>query len=209
MTPLPARDVDAQVQDAVRAAGRACQALGHHVDEIPCPFPAQVIDDFLDYWGFLAWIQIKTARLVLHRGFDKTRIEPWASGLMASFTSNRRRVFSAIRRLRRFHKDYATVLERYDVLVSPSVAAPAPPLGYLATDFPVRDPLRPGAHVRRVHAAPQRRRRAGDLAAAWAHHHPASAGRAFRGGARPDALLLELAQTLENAHPWPRMASAR
>ena len=177
--------VDPQVQDAVRVAGRACQALGHHVDEIACPFPAQVIDDFLAYWGFLAWIQIKTARLMLHRGFDKTKIEPWASGLEASFTSNRRRVVGAIQRLRRFHNDYAKVLQRCDVLVSPSVAAPAPPLGHLATDLPVRDTLRPRAHVRRVHAAPQRRRRTGDLAAARAHFHPASAGRAVRGRAWP------------------------
>jgi amidase len=202
-------DVDAQVQDAVCAAGRACQALGHHVDEIPCPFPAQVIDDFLDYWGFLAWIQIKTARLALHRGFDKTRIEPWARGLMASFTLNRRRVFSATRRLRRFHKDYATVLERYDVLVSPTVAAPAPPLGYLATDLPYEthyDRVRTFAAftpLQNIAGAPAISLPLGRSTTRLplGVHFAAARGR--------DALLLELAQTLENAHPWPRMASAR
>jgi amidase len=204
-----ATHVDAQVQDAVRAAGRACQALGHDVDEIPCPFPVQVMDDFFDYWGFLAWIQINIARLVLHRGFDKRKIEPWASGLMASFTSNRRRVFGAIRRLRRFHTDYAKVLERYDVLLSPTVAAPAPALGHLATDLPYEthhDRLRTFAAFTPLH----------NIAGAPAISLPLGRsttglplGVQFAAGRGQDALLLELALTLEAAHPWRRMAAGR
>jgi amidase len=201
--------VDAQVQDAVRAAGRACQALGHHVDEIPCPFPVQVMDDFFDYWGFLAWTQINIARLVLHRGFDKSKIEPWASGLMASFTSNRRRVVGAIRRLRRFHEDWAKVLERYDVLVSPTAAAPAPPLGHLATDLPYEthhDRLRTFAAFTPLH----------NIAGAPAISLPLGRnisglplGVQFAAARGKDALLLELAQTLEAAQGWPRLATAR
>ncbi len=201
--------VDPEVQDAVRAAGRACQALGHQVDEIACPFPAQVIDDFLAYWGFLAWIQIETARSMLHRGFDKTKIEPWARGLAASFTSNRRRVFGAIRRLRRFRNDYAKVLERCDVLVSPSVATPAPPLGHLATDLPYEthyDRVRTFAPFTPLH----------NLAGAPAISLPLGRtttwlplGVEFAAARGQDALLLELAQTLEAAHPWPRMAPVR
>jgi amidase len=200
--------VDPQVQDAVRAAGHACQALGHQVDEIPCPFPAQVMDDFLDFWGYLAWIQISTARLMLHRGFDKTRIEPWAKGLMASFTSNSRHVFGAMRRLRSFHKDYARVLERYDVLISPSVAAPAPPLGYLATDLAYEthyDRVRTFAAFTPIH----------NVAGAPAISLPLGRsttglplGVLFAAARGRDALLLELAQALEAAHPWPRTAPA-
>jgi len=201
--------VDAHVQDAVRAVGRACQALGHHVDEIACPFPAQVIDDFLDYWGFLAWIQIETARLTLHRGFDKTKVDSWTSGLAASFRSHRRRVFAAIRRLRRFDKEYAKVLERCDVLISPSVAAPAPPLGQLAADLPYEthyNRARTFAAFTPLH----------NLAGAPAISLPLGRtttqlplGVHFAAARRRDALLLELAQTLEAAHPWPRTAPVR
>jgi amidase len=201
--------VDAQVQDAVRAAGRACEALGHQVDEIACPFPAQVIDDFLVYWGLLAWIQITTAPLLLHRGFDNTRIEPWARGLSASFTSNRGRVFGAIRRLRRFGRDYAKVFERCDVLVSPSVATPAPPLGHLATDLPYEthhDRVRTFAAFTPLHNA------AGAPAISLPLGRTSTQlplGVQFAAARGRDALLLELAQTLEAAHPWPKTASAR
>lgn len=198
--------VDPQMQAAVRDAGRACAAMGHEVIEIECPFPAQVIDDFLTYWGFLAWLQIKAARLMLHRSFDTTQIEPWTRGLAGSFTADRRRGLAAIRRLRRFPQAYAEVLTRYDVLVSPTVAAPAPPLGHLATDLPYE------THYDRVRT----------FAAFTPLHNAAGApaislplGRTTTGlplgvqlAAAPgrDALLLELAQALEQAHPWPRTA---
>jgi amidase len=196
--------VDPQVQAAVRAAGRACEAMGHEVVEIACPFPAQVIDDFLTYWGFLAWIQSKTARLMLHRGFDKTKIEPWTRGLADSFTADRRRAFGAIRRLRRFTKAYAEVLTRYDVLVSPSAATPAPPLGHLATDLPYEthyDRVRTFAAFTPLHNA------AGAPAISLPLGRTTTGlplGVQFAAARGQDALLLELAQTLEQAHPWPR-----
>jgi amidase len=92
------------------------------------------MDDFLAYWGFVAWVQVRSARVTMHRDFDRTRIEPWTAGLARTFTSNRRGAFAAIRRLRRFARRYAQVMERCDVLLSPTVAQPAPPLGHLATD---------------------------------------------------------------------------
>jgi amidase len=72
--------------------------------------------------------------MALHRGFDRTRIEPWTAGLVNAFTRSRRGAFASIRRLRRFGRNYAGVMEHYDVLLSPTVAHPAPPLGYLATN---------------------------------------------------------------------------
>jgi amidase len=198
--------VDPEMKDAVRAAGRACEALGHRVSEIPCPIEAQVIDDFLAYWGFVAWIQIKSVRLMLHRGFDKTRFEPWTNGLASSFTSAPRSSFAAIARLRRFHKAYSEQLKHYDVLLSPTVASPPPPLGHLAPDLPYQ------THYDRVRA----------FAPFTAFHNAAGApaislplGRTKTGlplgvqlaAARDqDALLLSLALTLEQANPWPLRA---
>ena len=36
-------------------AGKLCENLGHNVETISCPFKAQVIDDFLIYWGMVAF----------------------------------------------------------------------------------------------------------------------------------------------------------
>jgi len=50
--------VHAANRDAVTRAAELCEAWGHRVTSIPCPFPAQVIDDFLRYWGLVSWGQI-------------------------------------------------------------------------------------------------------------------------------------------------------
>jgi amidase len=126
--------VDPEVRAAVLAIGRACAELGHEVAEIPCPFDGSAMDDFLAYWGFVAWIQVRSARVTMHRGFDRTRIEPWTAGLIDSFRRGRRGAFAAIRRLRRFARTWARAMKRCDVLLSPTLSQPAPPLGYLAPD---------------------------------------------------------------------------
>ena len=77
--------------------------------------------------------------------------------------------FGPILRIRRFDRDHAKVLERYDVLISPT-AAPAPPLGYLATDLPYEthyDRVRTFAAFTPLQNV---RRCAGDLAAARSQH---------------------------------------
>ena len=128
--------VDPEVRDAVLTAAKSCAALGHEVREIACPFGGSVMDDFIAYWGFVAWIQVRSGRVTMHRGFDRARIEPWTVGLIDSFRRRRRAAFAAIRRLRRFARTYADVMQQCDVLLSPTVACPAPPLGHLAPSLP-------------------------------------------------------------------------
>jgi Asp-tRNA(Asn)/Glu-tRNA(Gln) amidotransferase A subunit family amidase len=61
------------------------------------------MDDFLAYWGFVAWIQVKSARVTMHRGFDRARIEPWTAGLARIIPrAIAAAAFGAMRRLRRF-----------------------------------------------------------------------------------------------------------
>jgi amidase len=126
--------VDREVRAVVAETAKRCAALGHEVSELRCPFDASVVEDFLAYWGFVAWAQVRGARVAMHRGFDRAQIEPWTAGLVRSFTANRRATFAAIRRLRGFGRRYAAAIERCDVLLSPTLAQLAPPLGHLATD---------------------------------------------------------------------------
>jgi amidase len=144
--------------------------------------------------------------MLLHSGFDQAKIEPWTAGLRTSFTTRKKVGFAAIRRLRRFHKSYAEVMQQYDVLVSPSVAAPAPPIGHLATDLPYEthyDRVRTFAAFTPLH----------NLAGAPAMSLPLGRtttglplGVQFAASRGHDTLLLELAQTLEAALPWPHSA---
>jgi amidase len=198
--------VDPEVREAVLAAGRLCGTLGHVVEEIPCPFEGAVIDDFLRYWGLVAWFQLWTGRRAFHRGFDRSRVEPWTRGLAAYFTRAKLAAFGATRRLRRFSTTYAQVTSRHDVLVSPVLPQPAPLLGYLATDLPFEtafERIRAYATFTPIHNAsgapaislPLGRSSAGlPIGVQFAAAH---------GG---DRTLLELALSIETAQPWQRVA---
>lgn len=193
-------------RDAVLEAGRLLQSMGHAVEEIPCPIPAQEMDDFLLYWGLVAWMQVASARLVLHRDFQRSQLEPFTLGMARTFSSQRLAGLAATRRLRGFTRRYTETLQRWDVLVCPTVAQPAPPLGQLSSDAPFESayasliefssftPVQNAAGAPGL-SLPWGLSSAGvpigvQLATAW--------GR--------DGLLLELAQVLEAARPWRRVA---
>jgi amidase len=204
----PARTpVDAEVRDAVLATARLCQTLGHTVDPIPCPFDGGVTDDFLRYWGFFAWAQVRTARLALHWHFDRSKLEPWSRGIAATFARAKLRTIAAIWRLRRFSRAFATVTDRYDVLVFPTLAEPAPPLGALAGDRPF------AATFERVRSYAAAFTPLANVAGAPAISLPMGRtatglpiGVQFAAAHGRDRMLLDLALALEAAQPWEATA---
>jgi len=198
--------VASELVEAAISRAREAATLGHDVEEIRCPYPSTVIDDFLQYWGFVAWLQVKTGRLMMHRGFAPSRVEPWTAAIAETFVGRKRATLGAFRRLRRFAHQYAELFDTHDVIVSPVTSEPAPLLGYL-------DPALPFAtHNERLRAyvpfTPIQ-----NVAGAPAISLPL--GRSSRGlpigvqfaGARgADRTLLELARTIEAAQPWPLVA---
>lgn len=199
-------DVHADHRDAALRVGKTLASLGHHVDVGPCPFAGQVLDDFLDYWRLVAWMQIASARLTLHWHFDRARLEPWSSGLSSSFSARRGAVIAATRRLRRFASTYAETMQKWDLLVCPTTAHPPPELGHFSHELPFEtafDRLRtylPFTPVQNAAGAPAVSLPAGQsslgtpigvqIAAAQGH----------------DQLLLEVAAEIEAAAPWPKVA---
>ena len=198
--------VDPEVVAATRAAAEACQALGHEVRELPTPIARQVLEDFINLWGFVAWAQWRGGRALVHGGFDGAQVEPWTRDFAAMFSSQLGAGLSAIRRLRRFTGTWAGLFEDLDVLVSPTLAEPAAPLGVFKTDNPFAPTLArlkdysPFCAVANAAGAPAislpMGRSAGGL----------PIGVQFAAARGHDALLLELALVLEEAHPWPRRA---
>ncbi len=200
------RPVHADAIAAAQGAARKCEALGHSVEEIPPPFEGEVLEDFLKYWGFLAFLQTRTARVMLHRGFDTSRFEPLSQHMSRYFTSQPRAVFTSIRRLRRFPERYAEVMRRYDVMICPTVAAAPPKLGHLATDLPfdtMFDRLKtyvPFTPLANAAGAPAISLPLGRSAEGL------PLGVQFAAKYGDERTLLELATELEAAHPWPRTA---
>ena len=126
--------IDPEVRACVIAAAERCARLGHTIEEIPCPFDGQSVEDFLLYWSLLACGTILQTRLQRGRAFDIERMEPWTRDLAARFMSRRRGAFSAYKRLRSQSGIWASLFANYDALISPVATAPAPELGRLGPD---------------------------------------------------------------------------
>ncbi len=193
---------------AVLDAAKLCESLGHAVEEIPSPYPGEILDDFLRYWYFLAWVQSATSKLMLHRGFDNSALEPFTQGMARMFKRSPVTVARSIRRLSRYRETYEAIFRSLDVVICPTLAAPPPLHGYLAVDAPFeqsRDRLRTYAGftpVQNTSGAPAISLPLGTSADGL------PIGVQFASATGRDGLLLSLALQLERAQPWPtRVAS--
>lgn len=198
--------VDPTHRAATEHAGTLCVTLGHHVEAIACPFEAQVIWDFLRFWGALAFLYERAGGLVTRAPFDASQLEPWTRAIGRYFSSELGTGVGAIWRLRRFSATYARVMERFDVLLCPTLGEPPPKLGHLATDLPFE--LAFERLARFTPFTPIQ-----NIAGAPAISLPLGHGidglpigvqlAAAHGG---EAKLLSLALELEMAAPWPTTA---
>lgn len=195
--------------DAIKAAEDAaalCKELGHDVQPIPCPVERQVGLDFQRLWGFIAYVHLKGSRALVHRDFDADKLEPGTRNFGRYFSSQAGSSLNAIRRLRGVTRTWATLMERYDVLMCPTLGEPPPVLGHLRTDHPFET-----AFSRLVSFTPftATANSAGAPALSLPLGRSAEGlpiGVQFAAAHGRDALLLELAFTIEEARPWQRLA---
>ncbi|RLV50581.1 amidase [Nocardioides mangrovicus] len=127
------RTVDAENVAAVESLGGLLDDAGHHVRATTVPAPETFADDFVLLWGFLAALICDTGRVSLGRHFDRRATDHLTQGLARHFHRHGWRFPAAVRRLRsstavsqRFWSD-----QRFDVVLSPVLAHPTPPLGVL------------------------------------------------------------------------------
>ena len=200
------RDVDPAIRAAVLDAARACEALGHRVDEIACPFSAEVIDDFLRYWALVAWLQDRGGKILVHPSFDRSRLEPWTQALSAWCEREPRPLVRSVRRLRRFAHAYAGHRRDHDVVLSPVLGRLPPTHGHLATDLDfetTRSRILDHFPFTGILNA------TGEPALSLPLARTASGlpiGVQLAGHFHDEATLLGLALALEEAMPWPKVA---
>jgi amidase len=198
--------VDTEVQQTVREAARLCAGLGHAVEEIPCPFSGSLIDDFMRYMAIVAWFGVRLAPLFLRFGFDASKLDPWTRGFVEFFANAKLAGLAATMRLRRFARTYQDVMTRFDVLMSPTTPEPAPPLGHLAPDVPFTT-LFGRMCAFAAFTAPYNVAGAPALSLPMGRNSSGlPLGVQFAAAHGRDAMLLDLATSLETARSWEATA---
>ncbi len=131
--------------------------------------PESFRDDFLLYWGLLASGIVATGRLEHGRSWDKDKLDRLTLGLDRHCRRNLVHLPGAIRRLRRSADLMADLATQYDVLLTPTLACETPEVGWLDPmqeyDVVLERLLQWVAYT----PDPERRGRAGRLAAAGDH----------------------------------------
>jgi amidase len=120
----------ADVKEAVLKAGQICESLGHQVELIPNPIPSQAITDFLLYWSFLSFASMVQEYATMGLKYDYSKASRFTRHLSAAFPVLSFRAPSAFKRLKQFEQEYDALFNRFDILLSPTLSHPAPPIGH-------------------------------------------------------------------------------
>ncbi|GAB07914.1 amidase [Gordonia amarae] len=137
LEPLTGQLLDDDTHAALNAVGEKLNDLGHRAELIPMPVDRSYVDDFILYWGLMAFSLDRFGGRVIGKGFDRKKIDPFTHGLAQTFVKRIWRTPSAIRRLKKTDAVLAANYDRFDVVLSPTLAHTVPKIGYLdpAGDF--------------------------------------------------------------------------
>lgn len=125
-----------ETRKALLDTARALEGAGHLIEEIPIPLDEQFADDFIVYWGFLAFSILSLGRATFGREFRSEQVDPLTRGLAQRFRREYWRFPLALRRLRRAAESDHARGKRFDAVLSPVIAQVTPKLGVLNPGVP-------------------------------------------------------------------------
>lgn len=126
------RGADPEVTALTLGVAEQLAGLGHVVDEVEAPVDQRFPEDFVLYWAFLALVIVRTGRRVNGPSWDPARLDNLTLGLARHARRNLHRLPGAVRRLHRARAAADAFHERWDVVLTPTLAHPTPLLGHLA-----------------------------------------------------------------------------
>jgi amidase len=202
------RESSPQVRELTLKSAALLEELGHRVEHLDQPpVPASFVDDFVLYWGFLAFAQVRGGPRLFGDTFDRTRLDALTLGLDRHTSRNLHRLPLAIVRLRRLRRRTAEFFRTYDAVLTPTLADETPRIGYLApTDYrQVMDRL-----IDWVAFTPLQNV-TGEPAISLPLTQSADGmpvGMMLSADVGQESTLLELAYELEDARPWARIQTS-
>jgi amidase len=200
---VTAGDVHPDCAAATREAARLCESLGHEVSEAEPEYDVEAAGRAgLESWadGTAAWIADWAERLGREPGADE--IEP-VNTYLREF-GLRRSAADHVRTVNVNHRvgrQLGAFFERFDVWLTPTLATPPVPLGYLVEGDPQQILEREGAYYPYLFVASQTGQPSMSVPFSW-NEEGLPIGIHLMGGYGDDLTLLQLAAQIEEERPW-------
>jgi amidase len=200
--------LDAPTRSTLERTVALLEQLGHDCEPVELPDAERFAEDFTHYWAMLVFSVAVAGRRVYDASFDKHQLTPFTLGMARRFRRSIWRTPSNLVRMRRAALRYGHLFDDHDVVVSPTVATVAPPLGHLASDLPyevLMERLEQWVSFTPLANA------TGMPSLSLPLGHDAGTGLPvgvlFTASGGQDALLLELGLQLEEARPFRSLVS--
>ncbi len=132
------REPDPQVRAAVESAGRLCETLGHSVFEGGPRLDGEAVTEaFALYWAAGAAQTLSAVRRQAPDSRPEDLFEPFSLGLAElAAAAPAGAVEEAILALRTAVQSFTEAFAGYDILLTPTLGAPPPEIGYLDPRLP-------------------------------------------------------------------------
>lgn len=196
---------DAETRAVVEDSARLLADLGHRVEEAPVPLERSFIDDFVVYYGMMAFMVRTFGKRIIGPDFNAKELDDLTLGLAGYYRKRILKTPLTLFRLKRTWRTYARAFRRFDVVLSPVLAHTPPELGYLSPTLPfdtLIDRLIKYASFTPANNA------SGSPAISLPLGHSAKGlpiGVQLAAVQGDEKTLLELAFELEQARPWRRI----
>lgn len=200
--PAGGPEVDVALGRALEDAAALFEGLGHTVEEAAPDYSFPELEAaFFTVMAANTWTNI--ANRAGDRAFGEADFEPvtWAYAVAGRETSAQAYI-RAVQAFHRIGREFGRFFERYDVVLSPTLARATLPLGTMRTDIPLgpyREALAPMiafTAICNVAGTP-----AASLPICWSETG-LPLGMHIAGSFGSEALLLSLAAQVERARPW-------
>jgi amidase len=127
---------DTETRNTLISTANLLATLGHTVEEIPFPITIEdYTNDFLNYYGFLSFIQRDLGRVLFQAKVDKAKLEPFTHGLSSQFKRNLFKLPNSLKRLRKMGEDFEQYFKTYDIILTPVLAHTTPQIGHFSIEL--------------------------------------------------------------------------
>ena len=195
----------AETRATVERTATLLAQQGHHIESIAVPAGLVFMDDFTDYWAFIAFMIRSNGKKAFGPDFAPFALDHLTLGLDRRFKQRGYRLPLVLYRLQRTWREWVQLMQRYDLILSPVLGHVAPPLGHLKPDQTFEVVMENLRHY--VSFTPLNNAN-GSPAISLPMGHSSNGvpiGVQFAAAHGDERTLLELAYELEEMQPWRRI----